>query len=258
MPMWSLFWRASNSIAELESLQAIYEPLVWFSGALVFLGVVMEVIAERHTFKKEKRGHSVKKWGEYLLIFGLGGEIAFGIATTILSGLIIAKLHFATAKAEERTANLERETVLLQRQLIKQDRRANVLMDRKRHDLFTSRIKSLAGQKVDIRYCPHPDSEISFFSLALMGALTGAGWEMKQFSPALGCSPGLGLMLDPRAPLPTKSAAAVLQKTLFDIGLVHSPKAEFLLSAGRPPAPGETLLEPSSVDTILVAVGAHP
>ncbi|HEV2201205.1 MAG TPA: hypothetical protein VGR73_15415 [Bryobacteraceae bacterium] len=99
MPIWSLFWRSSNSITDLESSLSIYEPLVWISGALVFFGVVLEVVADRSS-TKDSRNAAIKRWGEYLLIVGLGGEIAFGIATSVLSGLIIAKLNLVAANAE--------------------------------------------------------------------------------------------------------------------------------------------------------------
>jgi len=97
IPMWSLSWRSSSSVKELGSALAVYEPLVWIAGGLVLLGVVLEVVADRKV-KDTRSGDSLKKWGEYLLIIGLAGEIGFGIATADLSGLIIAKLNIETAK----------------------------------------------------------------------------------------------------------------------------------------------------------------
>jgi hypothetical protein len=84
----------------------VYEPLVWVSGVVVLLGVVLEIVSDRRAFQ-DKRERALKKWGERLLILGLGGEIVFGIATSVLSGLIIAKMNLETAKANERTAKLQ-------------------------------------------------------------------------------------------------------------------------------------------------------
>ena len=103
----SLFWHSRSSITELEASLAIYEPLVWISGALVLLGVLLEVVADRRNHKLGKYADRLKKIGEYLLICGLAGEICFGIATSVLSGLIIGKMHLATSEAKERTAKLQ-------------------------------------------------------------------------------------------------------------------------------------------------------
>ncbi len=162
------------------------------------------------------------------------------------------------ADANERAATLERETVLLRKQVITQDRREHLLMDKAHRNLFVSRIRPFTGQKFDIRFCRSPDTEISFLALTFMGTMLGAGWELKEFSPSLGCSKGMGLMFNPRAPTSTKSAAAVLQRALFDVGLVNTAKPQFLLSTGGQAAPGEILLEPSSIDTIAVLIDSHP
>jgi hypothetical protein len=105
--MRSLFWRSTNSISELEASLAIYEPLLWTAAILALLGVVLEVIADRHTFRDEAIKGSLKKLGEHILIFGWILEIAFGIASSNLSGLVIAKLRGEAAKADERTAVLQ-------------------------------------------------------------------------------------------------------------------------------------------------------
>lgn len=98
-------WHSADPLTDLERSLGVYEPFVWISGAIVLLGVVLEIVADRRS--DQNTAHFLKKWGEYLLIFGLVGEIAFGIATSVLSGLIIAKLHLSTAKAEEHTAELQ-------------------------------------------------------------------------------------------------------------------------------------------------------
>jgi hypothetical protein len=200
-----------------------------------------------------------------MVVLGIVGEHEFSarIATNAQKLQQEADLELAGAvgtagAAIERAAVLEKETAVLQRQLLMQDRRANLLLGAKRRNLFTTAIKSFAGQKFDIRFCRQPDSEISFLALTLMGAMVFAKWELREFSPALGCSVGVGLMLDPRAPKSTKVAAAALIKAMFNIGLVQSPDPNFLLSAGRPAVPGETLLAPSTIDTVLVDVESHP
>lgn len=110
IPMWSLFWRSSNSIAELESSLALHELLVWIAGGLVLLGVVLEVVADRHIFTNEW----LKKWGEYCLIAGLVGEIGFGIATAVLSGLIVGKLEKQSTDALERASAADLARVKLE------------------------------------------------------------------------------------------------------------------------------------------------
>jgi hypothetical protein len=79
LSMGRLAWHSGEPITDLEASLAMYEPLVWISGAIVLIGVVLEIVADRRTFKDQNVADSLKKCGEYLLIFGLGGEIAFGL-----------------------------------------------------------------------------------------------------------------------------------------------------------------------------------
>jgi hypothetical protein len=83
-------------------------------------------------------------------------------------------------------------------------------------------------------------------------------WELGDMSPALGCSVGMGLMLHPKASASTKAAATALLQALFEAGLIPSPKPQWLTSEERLLKPGETLLQPSSVETILIEVDSHP
>jgi hypothetical protein len=69
----------------------------------------------------------------------------------------------------------------------------------------------------------------------------------------------MALLLDKQAPDSTKKAAVALQRGLFDMGLVASPAPKFIGSLERrEPKPGETLLETSSPDAVMILVGAHP
>ena len=92
----------------------------------------------------------------------------------------------------------------------------------------------------------------------MMGHVTGAGWDLGEFSPGLGCSVGVGLMLHPRASASTKSAATALMQALYDAGLVLTPKPQWMLCEDRQPGPGETMLKPSTVDSIIIDIESHP
>jgi hypothetical protein len=164
----------------------------------------------------------------------------------------------AVGKAQEKADAVAKEATRLRAQLIKQDLRAHLLQGNKRRGAFVKHIKGFSGQTFDIRYCPNPDNEILFLSMQLMATISAGKWQPKEIGKSLGCGTGIVIFLDPRASKSTESAAAALQIALFEAGLVRTPKTEFARSEGRPAAPGEDLLEPSSVDTILVVVQAHP
>src|ERR1035437_4577610 len=102
----SLFWRSStSSIAQLEASLDTYELLAWISGAVVLVGVIAEVASDRVRFKKESTKGVGKFWGEMLLIVGLVGEVLFGIATSVISGNIIAKMGLEAAQLQSALAD---------------------------------------------------------------------------------------------------------------------------------------------------------
>lgn len=218
--MGNLFWRSSNSISELESSLAVYEPLVWISGALVLLGVVLEVVADRRAAKNS--GNLLKKWGEYLLIFGLAGEIAFGIAAAVLSGIVIAKLHLATADAEARTAELQ--SILGPRHLTK-DHLTQV----------KDRLSQFSGVAADL-FVFDGDEWTRFeslnFSRSLSQAMDGAGVDTRSYwgiecgitqSPLV----GVNVITDPHATEKELLAASEIIKLLPTIGIekTYFPRA---------------------------------
>jgi hypothetical protein len=102
----SLFWRASTStIAQLEASLDMYELLAWVSGAVVLVGVIAEVASDRASFRNASTKRAWKFWGEMLLIVGLVGEVLFGIATSVISGSIIAKMGLEAAQLQSALAD---------------------------------------------------------------------------------------------------------------------------------------------------------
>ena len=225
--MWSLFWRSSNSITELEASLAIYEPLVWISGGLVLLGVVAEVVADRRNFKNENTAHSLKKWGEYFLVFGLVGEIAFGIATSILSGLIIAKLTLETSKINGRATALESENLKLQ-ELIQP---RSITLDQQRE--IGDSLRSFAKRQIEV-WSESRDPEAYFFSAQILAALKYAQMNVidrrGMFTDSRASDIGVGIL----CPDEDKGLAVAIQKSLsrFVANVVTGPPRPFVSAVG--------------------------
>jgi hypothetical protein len=169
------------------------------------------------------------------------------------------RANAAAGRAKERADAVAKVAANLARQLRKQDLRGHLFDNTKLRAKFKTTIAPFKGQQFDIRFCPLHDSEIAFLSLKLFDIMSAAGWNLRAHSRGLGCSTGVIIVLDPRSPDSTKTAASALQKALFEIGLATSPEANLIhFSAGRPANPGEELLEPSTIDTVLIEVEGHP
>ena len=232
--------------------------------ALVLVGCAGELIADGGVFLFSEHLQTVQQ----LRVKSLGkladeadgkAQKAIGDAKSAsdIAGSANAKADAAKTEAEA----VSKEAVELSQQLTKQDLRAHRFDDKRALEKFRATLEAFPGQPFDIRYCPGSDNEITFLSLRLMGAMIGGSrsWTMRDFRPSLGCSPGMGLVIDKQAPESTRNAAAALQRALFDIVLMPSPDKKFIGTLERrEPKPGETLLETSSPDAILLLIGAHP
>jgi hypothetical protein len=223
MAMTSLVWRAStSSVPELESTLAAYELLVWISGALVLLGVLGEVVADRRKFKDERTKHSLKKWGERTLLVGLAGEIAFGIATSILSGTVIAKLDLETAKANERTVKLQ--TLLGPRFILEEQQR-----------IIKDRLSKLPRTSVDIFVFDGDEwtrFESILFARQLASVLDDAGTDTRGYW-GTGCGMtqqpllGVNVIAGPKATAQEQLEAKALKEAFQDgdIDLTYFPRS---------------------------------
>lgn len=143
----------------------------------------------------------------------------------------------------------------LQTQLIKPDRRVHSLLDGKAAQHFRLNIEKFRGQTFDIRFCSTADSETRDLYLRLDTELSAAGWQPNEVKPWLGCTVGIIVNLDPKASKTATDAATILAQALFEIGLTEAPVRPL---ESRKPSPGELILSPSSVDTVLILVGSHP
>ncbi len=144
--------------------------------------------------------------------------------------------------------------------IIPTDRRENMLRDPAKHSLFTSFLKPFPGQKVEVRTCPGHESEQQMFNLILFGALSGdAGWNVGNINRALlGCGEGVFVMVGPVASQRTKDAANALAKALVAVGLEPLGVAPSVSVATCTGQAGEVCLQPSSADSILIGIQAHP
>ena len=276
-----------EAIQALEARADVLARWLVFWTALVVLGLMMEYGAEFAKWKPANVEHPHSfawiwlcgKLGAILVVGGVAGEMYVASAAFRVETDLREKNHqneawlskeagdaktsaegaaVAAARAKSSADDVAKQAARLRAQLVKQDLRAHLLEGKQRREAFKKRIKGFSGQTFDIKFCPNPDHEMISLSMNLWSIIEDGSWQLKEIGKTLGCSTGVTLVLDPRASKSTESAAAALQVALFEVGLVKTPKPAFVRSAGRPAAPGEILLEPSGVDTILVFVQAHP
>jgi hypothetical protein len=285
-----------KAISELESSVDSLEKWLWISSAAVAVGVIFEIaflvneyLEDRNNWRRgivtppsrpSLRVLFFEITSVVVVVAGIVGELWVGVISadrntelrgknTKLVGLIREKAGNAEKDAGDakerasqnglRAAALEKEAALITERLTKQDRRGNIL--RARRSEFVPFIKPFKGQKVDIRICPGNDSESEFFQLMLMGTLLSSEWQpMDLQSKLLGCGEGVVIFISPFAPESTKNAAKELVKGLRKIGLAGQtvPPTDGVGISTVEHLPGSTYLEPSSPDTVLVGIQAHP
>ena len=158
-------------------------------------------------------------------------------------------------------ASLEVEAARLRTQLAAQERRADILMDPNLRPHFVARIARFKGQPFDVVSCGIKESEIEYFSMAIWGTLSGAGWNIGKIennSPS--CSAGLLVLVNPTASVAVREAAKALLDGFVALGL--APKQAHVGNVAAPPpeprAPVTWFLESSHSDSVLVLVGTHP
>jgi hypothetical protein len=253
---------------------------VAFELGVIFFDFCENLHAFRRATIRSPERPSVKKllfevFACALVVVGVSGEFFVARATEDIGTELriisnervgVANKEAGDARKEAadtslRAATLEKESVLLWKQLLSQDRRANVLMNPNHRRQFVSRIQQFSGQNFDVVSCGIKDSEIISFSMAVWTTLDGiAKWKLGKIennSPS--CGPGMLILVNTDAPIPTKKAAEALLKAFIEQGLMKEGSTVGTLSPppAGPRGPETWFLETSHADSILVLLQIH-
>lgn len=115
-------------------------------------------------------------------------------------------------------------------------------------------------QKVDVGTCVEREYEVGFTLTTMMMTLQKQRWNVTWLEPNPACTMGMRVLVRDDAPESTKAAAASLGKILIALGLMPpklKPFAVFDRPKGNAVILG-TAWEPSSADSVLLMVMAHP
>jgi len=257
----------------------LWEPLEYVGEALVFLGVVGEVLAERKLILKndELRRDSLEGFASWILIAGLAISLGALVGTNEHFNSTIADLNNQAAKSNERAAQASLEAAQLriradelEEELLEQGPR-NLLLYGKREEKFMNSIRQFKGQKVQIRLCVFGNNEVRETAERLTVLFKSAGWIVSPHSPSWGESNCL--FVGPNEPTPsgiwvgtpsthpaqaTKERAKEVIKFLNEIpfaATLHPVRAE---TARASPFRTSIQAKYDAPDAIVVTVLEHP
>jgi len=186
--------------------------------------------------------------------------------------LDIAKANKGAADANARAAGLEVEALRLQKQLVLQGARENLLTGDNRKKIVEA-LKRFAGQRVDVRYSanafmvnsavvtatPLGDDTVGLAN-ALVGVMKDAEWSLPP-TPLLYGVQGYGLnveIVDTASPS-TRAAAEALAKALRDVSLVvFGPQIVSPERTARVGKEAQAMSPPLDENTIVLGVLTHP
>ena len=172
----------------------LWESLEYVGEALVFLGVVGEVLAERKLILKsdESRRNALEAFASWILIVGLAISLAALIGTNEHFNSTIADLNNQAAKSNERAAEASRRAEELQvkadgleEEILEQGPRDLLLYGKREEKLFQS-ISQFKGQKVQVRKCVFGDNEVRDTAERLTTLFKRSGWDVSAHSPNWG------------------------------------------------------------------------
>ena len=140
-----------------------------------------------------------------------------------------------------------------------QGSRVALLLEPDTQKLFDA-LARFRDQKVDVGTCAERENEMGFTLTTMMMTLQQQHWNVKWLEPNPGCTTGMRVLVRDDAPESTKSAAMALGKVLITLG-VMSPKLKPFDVFERPKGNAVilgTAWEPSTADSVLLMVMAHP
>jgi hypothetical protein len=189
----------------------------------------------------------------------------------------LAEVNRQASDANERAkaldleaAALEFANLSLQKELLKQGPRENLIVGETRHTLVGV-LKSFAGQKIDVRHSastPTVNGEIVSslpigedalgLASSLIGVLKDAGWRLPGFPlPSRSLGYGVRVEILPNASPATRNAAHMLVEALHKVPLVVS--GPHLVPENLAKRIGTEVQEPPfDENTIILVVMTHP
>ena len=187
-----------------------WEILEYVGEMLVFAGVVGEVFAEWREPHRQRLG----RVSSILLVVGLALSLAALIGTNEHFNSTIAGLNSQAAEssrkageANERAAKATLDATQLQAKAEELEERLaeegprDLLLYGKREETFTNAIRSMGGQRVQVRKCEFNDNEVRDTAVRLTALFERAGWSVSPNSPDWGESNCL--LVGPNQPLPS-------------------------------------------------------
>ncbi|MGA7522977.1 MAG: hypothetical protein WBW84_10875 [Acidobacteriaceae bacterium] len=285
-----------SSLKTVGQSSGQWETLAWVCSVGVAFGVAAEIIGiiwqyrddlrdwRRGIIRPPDRPSRGKLWFEaaatVLVVAGIFGEAGASLKLASINSQLRSITSELRAKSDQLLALVTQEAgsaatsaqkahreadvvsseaLELSQQLTKQDLREHLLQNKRNRDRFVAILKPFTGQKFDIRPCTLDDSEVTSLSLVLYGAMLDAGWTNVSFRPYFACGNGVVVLVDNDAPDSTKRAASALQRALFAVGLTNLRR----LGPGdfvdvRALKPGQTTLEPSAPNGVVLLVQTHP
>jgi hypothetical protein len=147
----------------------------------------------------------------------------------------------------------EEKIIFLETRLVSLLPREQLLLGKPRDD-FISKIKSFAGQKVEVRFCKQPypvyDDEATTAAMQLASAMRNADWKSPHPIAVTGCGgEGIMMFVGSGASLDTRMAAEALKSAIAALP-ANIGKLDNADNFGKP--------VPRDPDTIVVMVLSHP
>jgi hypothetical protein len=236
---------------------------LWFFGIAVLCELVAYPYGQRNdTLSEQIIGSLDQKSKEALIASSTAVTQSRQAEAKSVSALSTADAAgIAAGKAQQTVDAVGKSAATLRRQLVAQQRRADILKDPNFNPGFVSKIAKFSGQHFDVAACGLKESEILSFSMAIWMTLEGAGWKMDTLdNNSASCGEWLMVFVSPNANPSTREAAKTLLGAFIEGGL--APKNSIIVPIPpSPPKPwptGSWFFSSSTNDSILVLVGTHP
>jgi hypothetical protein len=158
----------------------LWEIAEYAGETLVFIGVVLEVVAEW----REPENKRQAKIGSVVLVIGLAISLAALIGTNEYFNGTIADLNLKASQASERGSKAELEAAKLRTRAEELEERIlevgprDLILYGKRANTLVQSLEPFKGQKVEVRICNFNDKETRDTANRLMVLLRQAKWNV--------------------------------------------------------------------------------
>ena len=279
------------SIKSLESALDMVGLRLAIATAAVVVGLLIEYFLDvkelavavfrsiRFRRMVELRSIETKVWltllGGVFVTAGVAFELKYEFKTSALESALQVENEKAASLLNDKASEADersQEAILAQEQLRNENLRLQERIAVEGHRSLriaasgarlVDATKPFAGQKFEIAVCPifAKDFEVLELQMNIGSHLKdGAGWVQEDDRDTHGCAAGVTVLVSVAAPESTKRAAKALTKALDDILGKYAigdksagQVGEFVLGLDT-----DAQFAPSTRDTILIVIGAHP